>query len=380
MHTSQAGLDLIKTFEGGNLSDSILEKLEDDINHLVVAPINQHQFDALISFTSNMGVDALLTSNILSRINNLENPADVAKEELHKWNKEGNKVFQGLSRRRSAELDLFCHPLPEYKWGWIYITSKCPTFLKKRPEDIRDLSSEEIASICSNRTIRRCQVLERSDDHTHLELGGNLGSWWILDKHWKGLKTEVTIKPYAINGDLIYLRNFPYYHREQGDVANRYHSQAYCILMCLKYLDATRINDVNEYLKLVNKHGDPIKRENNLKVIRDLGFTAYFTLSADSDDIKEEIQQGLPFIASIVPKRNLENPVGRAHFVVIIGYTKDSWLVQDPFGSLDLINGGWTNRSSQAGQNILYKFEHFNKRLFIGGGATGWGWKGFREK
>ena len=70
MHTSQAGLDLIRTFEGGDLSDTILKKLEDDINHLVVAPINQHQFDALISFTSNMGDDVLSTSNILSRLNN----------------------------------------------------------------------------------------------------------------------------------------------------------------------------------------------------------------------------------------------------------------------------------------------------------------------
>ena len=129
MHISQAGLDLIKTFEGGNLSDSILKGLEDDINHLVIAPINQHQFDALISFASNVGIDSLSTSQLLSRLNNFEDPSQVAREELHKWNKDGNRVFQGLSRRRSAELDLFCHPLPEYKWGWVHITSKCQTFL-----------------------------------------------------------------------------------------------------------------------------------------------------------------------------------------------------------------------------------------------------------
>ncbi len=380
MHISQAGLDLIKTFEGGNLSDSILKGLEDDINHLVIAPINQHQFDALISFASNVGIDSLSTSQLLSRLNNFEDPSQVAREELHKWNKDGNRVFQGLSRRRSAELDLFCHPLPEYKWGWVHITSKCQTFFKKRPVDIKELSSEEKASVCSKRTINRCQVLERCGDHTRLQLGFGLGDWWVFDKHWDGLKTEIKIKPYGVDKDLIYLRDFPYFHRNEEDVENMYHSQAYCVSMCLKYLDALPINDVNEYLKLVNNYGDPIKKDPNLKAIKELGCSAYFTLSADSDDIKEEIQEGLPFIVSIVPKRHISNPIGRAHFVVITGYNNDSWLVQDPFGSLDLINGGWTDKSIHTGQNILYKFEHFNKRLFIGGGATGWGWKNFRKQ
>ena len=113
-HVSQAGLDTIRLFEGAPLSQESIKTLEKEVSQLVVAPINQNQFDALFSFASNIGVEKLANSKLLKRINDLEDPSEVAKEELHKWNKEGNQVFQGLSRRRAAELELFCQKPPEF--------------------------------------------------------------------------------------------------------------------------------------------------------------------------------------------------------------------------------------------------------------------------
>ena len=78
-------------------------------------------------------------------------------------------------------------------------------------------------------------------------------------------------------------------------------------------------------------------------------------------------------------KKNISSPAGGAHYVVITGYGYDYWLVQDPFGELDLVNGGWNDRGAVAGKNIKYNFEHFNRRLFLAGGATGWCWMNFRE-
>jgi len=43
------------------------------------------------------------------------------------------------------------------------------------------------------------------------------------------------------------------------------------------------------------------------------------------------------------------------------------------------VNGGWNDRGAVAGKNIKYNFEHFNRRLFLAGGATGWCWMNFRE-
>jgi hypothetical protein len=66
-----------------------------------------------------------------------------------------------------------------------------------------------------------------------------------------------------------------------------------------------------------------------------------------------------------------------AHSVVITGYDENNWLVQDPFGELDLTLG--KDRGADAGRNVLYNAEMFNKRLSVGGGVDGWCWLNFRE-
>ena len=182
-HLSEAGLEFIRLFEGAYLSSEIVSSLEKEVSKLVTAPVNQNQFDALFSFASNMGVEVFSNSKLLERINALEDPSEVAKEELHKWNKEGSKVFHGLSRRRSAELELFCHKPPEFKWGWVFITSKCHTSLKKRPVSDNELSSDEIAKISPKRLIRRCRVIERTKGYTYLEFGFGSVSYTHLRAH-----------------------------------------------------------------------------------------------------------------------------------------------------------------------------------------------------
>ena len=378
-HVSQAGLDTIRLFEGAPLSQESVSKLEKEVRQIVTAPINQNQFDALFSFASNIGIDKLLDSKLLKRINALEDPSEVAKEELHKWNKEGNQVFQGLSRRRAAELELFCQTPPEFKWGWVSMISKNNTWLKKRPLPAIRLNADEKAKVYGGRAIRRCYVLEREDHHTFLELGFGLGKWWVYDNHWKGLKTEVSVQPYAQDNDLIYLREFPYEYYNEDEIKGWRRSQAFCMTMVLKYLDAKGINGVNDYINLLNKRGSNGSRDAHLQSIRTLGYTATFGQSTDPEDIKDDIKRGLPVIASIISKKHISNPAGGAHYVVITGYGKDYWLVQDPFGELDLINGGWRDRGADAGKNIKYNFEHFNRRLFLAGGATGWCWMNFRE-
>ena len=92
-HLSEACGEFIRLFEGAYLSSEIVSSLEKEVSKLVTAPVNQNQFDALFSFASNMGVDVLSNSKLLERINALEDPSKVAKEELHKWNKEGSKFF-----------------------------------------------------------------------------------------------------------------------------------------------------------------------------------------------------------------------------------------------------------------------------------------------
>jgi|SRR6478609_8217109 len=76
------------------------------VSGLIKKPVNQNQFDALISFAYNLGVGALERSTLLKKVNvNPEDP-DI-RGEFMKWVKAGGNVIQGLVNRRDREADLY---------------------------------------------------------------------------------------------------------------------------------------------------------------------------------------------------------------------------------------------------------------------------------
>ena len=79
--------------------------MQERINALVTVPLTQTQFDALCSFTYNLGAGALHTSTLLKLIN-LGDFGGAAKQFL-RWDKAGGVPLPGLTRRRHAEMALF---------------------------------------------------------------------------------------------------------------------------------------------------------------------------------------------------------------------------------------------------------------------------------
>ena len=112
--------------------------------------------------------------------------------------------------------------------------------------------------------------------------------------------------------------------------------------------------------------------------MNDFGFSATFNHVTAPEDIKDNLKQGLPVIG-VIAGRSIRQVGGMAHSVVITGYDDNNWLVQDPFGELDLTLGRYKDRGADAGRNVLYNAEMFNKRLSVGGGVDGWCWLNFRE-
>ena len=78
---------------------------EKQVGELVTMPLKQYQFDALVSFTYNVGAGNLKKSTLLRKLN-VGDYAGAA-HEFSKWNKGGGKVLRGLTRRRAAEASLF---------------------------------------------------------------------------------------------------------------------------------------------------------------------------------------------------------------------------------------------------------------------------------
>jgi len=140
MQASQTGKDLIKKYEGlrlkayvcpggrwtigygqtgpdvyegleideqtaNNLLWKALPGYEDAINELVKVPLNQNQFDSLVSFTYNIGIEAFKKSTLLKMINSGDMVG--ASYQFLIWIYSGHKILRGLVERRKAEKDLF---------------------------------------------------------------------------------------------------------------------------------------------------------------------------------------------------------------------------------------------------------------------------------
>jgi GH24 family phage-related lysozyme (muramidase) len=137
--TNQAGLDLIKSFEGLRLTAYIcpagvptigygttsgvrmgdritpaqaeallrrdLAKFEQAVDQAVKVTLNSNQFSALVSFTYNVGAGAFQRSTLLKLLN--QGNYQAAAQEFMKWNRGGGRVLPGLTRRRLAEQRLF---------------------------------------------------------------------------------------------------------------------------------------------------------------------------------------------------------------------------------------------------------------------------------
>ena len=85
---------------------SDLTRFEIGVLRLCPGAINsQAHFDALVSFSFNVGLGSLQSSTLRMKYNRGEYEA--AADEFLKWNKGGGRVLPGLTRRRLAEQALF---------------------------------------------------------------------------------------------------------------------------------------------------------------------------------------------------------------------------------------------------------------------------------
>ena len=139
MNISNKGIELIKKYEGCRLSSykcpagvwtigyghttgaregmkitlkeaniflqNDLKIHEKNVAKLVKVPLNQNQFDALVSFEFNVGISNFQKSTLLKKLN--KNDFIGASGEFEKWIYANHKPLLGLAKRRKAEKELF---------------------------------------------------------------------------------------------------------------------------------------------------------------------------------------------------------------------------------------------------------------------------------
>jgi len=82
-----------------------LEEFEGYVDKLVEIGLKQNEFDALVSWTFNLGPKNLEESTLLNRVN--YGPLSDVPTQIKRWNRAGGKVLAGLVKRRAAEAALW---------------------------------------------------------------------------------------------------------------------------------------------------------------------------------------------------------------------------------------------------------------------------------
>lgn len=166
----------------------------------------------------------------------------------------------------------------------------------------------------------------------------------------------------------------PYFPQLDNGPEGYRQCQTSAIAMILSYLQVPGIHDDLDYLKVVNRYGDTTRQQAHQLALRALDVRARFVQNMTVAQAQAEIRAGLPVAMGILHRGPVTAPSGGGHWIVAYGFTDKAWIVHDPYGELDLVNGGWTAQGGLHGMQQAYSFKNTNPRWLIEGPASGWAW------
>ena len=100
-----AGTPPVGEAEAGTLLRRDVATAERAVLRLIAVPLGDGQFDALVSFTFNLGAGALQRSTLRRKVN--REAHDHVPAEFRRWVWGGGRKLPGLVRRREAEAVMY---------------------------------------------------------------------------------------------------------------------------------------------------------------------------------------------------------------------------------------------------------------------------------
>ena len=380
MKISPAGLDLIKEFEGLELTaypdpgtggdpwtigyghtgpdvypglvisiafaekllEADLEKFEEAVAEIIPLKLSQPEFDALVSFVFNCGTGALASSTLRRRLLAGEPRCKVYQEEMPRWNKGGNGPMPGLTRRREAEAEMACsgvnNPEPA-------------SFLENAAKYYQELPHQKAA----------WRALEDILSPEVLSMFKNA---------YRASEEPVKAIPAGFPLDVSY---FYQLDSKTGHGERSCFSSA--MAMALDYVDPVKFDgmDDDDYLLTVFKYGDTVSSTAQMQAAESLGYQATFHTDGTEQKLLDLLDSGTPVPIGVLHKGPVSNPSGGGHWICLTGYDETHFWCGDPFGEMDVVNGSYVSNGPLAGDQVRYSRKNLMKRWLIdGSGADGW--------
>jgi len=423
MRTSQAGIDLIKEFEGYSgtayvcpagvvtigfgstryqdgrpvrMGDTItrpdaeallahdLQRFEQAVERLITCELWQSAFDASVSFTYNVGEGALETSTYRRRLNAGEDRCTVARQELPKWVKGANgEPLPGLVRRRDAEVELFCSgetnsapPIPAPSTG---LKALRETLLKKYAIPGEALAAGYRSTVAKDTVYPTFTVLGEADAHRLVELPYGLGRWHLFIDHWTGWQGEATSVPPApqLPSAENHMRLAVPYQSQRDNYrdASRTCFSSSCAML-LMFLNPGVINSDDDYIREVFKRGDSTDASVQVATLAHFGLPVTYHQNGTLEGLKTQLRAGKPIPIGILHKGPSTAPSGGGHWICVIGFRDDTskpgggtFICHDPWGELDNASGNYVSTNGAA---LEYSYSMIAQRYTVANPQDGW--------
>ncbi len=421
MRTSQAGIELIRSFEGcvltaykcasgiwtvgvGHTGPDVtpgltitqaradellvqdLQRFEQAVDRLITCELWQSAFDATVSFAFNVGEGALAESTYRRRLNAGEDRCTVAREELPKWVNGSSGPLPGLVRRRDAEVALFCSgetssaaptpPAPAPSEG---LKALRDTVLKKFPIPSDALAAGYKTAIGKDTVYPVFQVLKEQDGHRLVELPWGMGQWWAFVDHFTGWQGEATSAPPAPelpSADNHMRLAVPYQsQRNNYRDASRTCFSSSCAML-LMFLKPGVINSDDDYIREVFKRGDSTDASVQVATLAHFGLPVTYHQNGTLEGLKAQLRAGKPIPIGILHKGPSSAPSGGGHWITAIGFRDDAskpgggtFICHDPWGELDNASGNYVSTNGAA---LEYSYKMISQRYTVANPQDGW--------
>lgn len=145
-----------------------LDECERAVIRYVTVPINQNQFDALVSFTYNCGVGALRRSTLLKKLNAKD--YDGAEAQFQRWTRGGGRVLRGLVRRRKREAELFGRDMTP-------ASEDMPQAVSEDSSGVKTLAKGASAVVAGGAAVEGAQAIPATTWESGMIMVGKMGSF-----------------------------------------------------------------------------------------------------------------------------------------------------------------------------------------------------------
>lgn len=95
----------ITTERAIQLAKNVVKSFEAKVNQVILLPMTQNQFDAMVLLCYNIGESGFARSSVARHFN--KGNLQLAADSFLLWNKAGGRELRGLTNRRKKERELF---------------------------------------------------------------------------------------------------------------------------------------------------------------------------------------------------------------------------------------------------------------------------------